>query len=306
MKDQILFIPGRYKYDGNHSSTNEDLIFISLSPTPSLPLRRTPRPTVEDDNDLEVDEAQLPLKDGSDLSLESSNSDDDPFRKRTLPTPRGAASQKNADPDFLDIHEISADAFFLNAKNKANKLFYLIMNEINTPLPLLRPYSGLKVGRNNRYLSRSNFKYKKYYRSNSSTLQTVDISAINSLSSSVSNLVNINETDTLTLEEIKKRLPEDYHDYINVFDRTKADNLPPHRPYDYKLEFIDNIDKSRLPRSRIYLILGYKLKQVKKYLDEYLKKGFIVPSKAPFASLVLFAEKPNGGLRFYVDYRRLN
>ena len=53
-------------------------------------------------------------------------------------------------------------------------------------------------------------------------------------------------------------------------------------------------------------MLGYKLEQVKKYLDEYLKKGFIVPSKAPFASLVLFVEKPNGGLRFYIDYRRLN
>ena len=53
-------------------------------------------------------------------------------------------------------------------------------------------------------------------------------------------------------------------------------------------------------------MLGYKLEQVKKYLDEHLKKGFIVPSKAPFTSLVLFAEKPNGGLRFYVDYRRLN
>ena len=170
MKDQILFIPSRCEYDGNHSSTNEDLTFVSLSPTPSLPLRRTPRPTVEDDNDLEVDEAQPPLKDGSDLSLESSNSDDGPSRKRTLPTPRGAASQKNADPDFLDIYKISADAFFLNIKNKANKLFSLIMNKIDTPLPPLRTYSSLKVGRNNRYLYRSNFKYKKYYRSNSPTL----------------------------------------------------------------------------------------------------------------------------------------
>ena len=71
--------------------------------------------------------------------------------------------------------------------------------------------------------------------------------------------MNINETDTLILEEIKKRLPEDYHDYIDVFDRTKADDLPLYRPYDHKLEFIDNIDKFRLPRSRIYLISGYKL-----------------------------------------------
>ena len=51
---------------------------------------------------------------------------------------------------------------------------------------------------------------------------------------------------------------------------------------------------------------GYKLEQVKKYLDEYLKKGFIIPSKALFASPILFAEKPNGGLRFCVDYRKLN
>ena len=35
-------------------------------------------------------------------------------------------------------------------------------------------------------------------------------------------------------------------------------------------------------------------------------KGFIVPSKAPFASPVLFVSKPNSRLRFYVDYRKLN
>ena len=51
---------------------------------------------------------------------------------------------------------------------------------------------------------------------------------------------------------------------------------------------------------------SYKLEQVKKYLDKYLKKGFITPSKALFVSLVLFAEKLSGGLRFYIDYRRLN
>ena len=67
-----------------------------------------------------------------------------------------------------------------------------------------------------------------------------------------------------------------------------------------------NINRFKLPRSRIYFISNYKLKQVKKYLDEYLKKNFIVLSKTLFASLVLFAEKLNNELRFYVDYRRLN
>ena len=37
-----------------------------------------------------------------------------------------------------------------------------------------------------------------------------------------------------------------------------------------------------------------------------LVKGFIEPSQAPFASPILFTKKPNGGLRFCIDYRKLN
>lgn len=45
---------------------------------------------------------------------------------------------------------------------------------------------------------------------------------------------------------------------------------------------------------------------VKRYLIEHLEKGFIEASSAPYASPVLFAKKPGGGLRFCVDYRKLN
>ena len=41
-------------------------------------------------------------------------------------------------------------------------------------------------------------------------------------------------------------------------------------------------------------------------MNEHLKKDFIVLSQALFASLILFAEKLNNDLRFYIDYRRLN
>ena len=41
-------------------------------------------------------------------------------------------------------------------------------------------------------------------------------------------------------------------------------------------------------------------------MTENLSKGFITPSHAPFASPVLMARKPGGGLRFCVDYRKLN
>ena len=45
-----------------------------------------------------------------------------------------------------------------------------------------------------------------------------------------------------------------------------------------------------------------KLQKVKEYLFKNLDKGFIVLSKASFASLILFVIKLNGSLHFCVDY----
>ena len=64
----------------------------------------------------------------------------------------------------------------------------------------------------------------------------------------------------MTLEDIKKKLLEEYYDFLDVFDRFKVDKLLFYRIYDYKLEFIDGADKAKLSYSRIYLILGLKLK----------------------------------------------
>ena len=49
-----------------------------------------------------------------------------------------------------------------------------------------------------------------------------------------------------------------------------------------------------------------ELLAVKKYLNENLKKGFIVNSQVPFISLTLFVKKPNGNLQFYINFWKLN
>ena len=49
-----------------------------------------------------------------------------------------------------------------------------------------------------------------------------------------------------------------------------------------------------------------ELKVLKKYLEENLNKGFIRASCSSTTSLVLFARKLEGGLRFCVDYKQLN
>jgi hypothetical protein len=45
---------------------------------------------------------------------------------------------------------------------------------------------------------------------------------------------------------------------------------------------------------------------LRKFLEKNLSKGFIRASLSPAVSLVLFAKKPNRGLRFYINYRALN
>jgi len=116
--------------------------------------------------------------------------------------------------------------------------------------------------------------------------------------------VNLHElSHAEALEQVKAKLSSEYHDYLDVFDRAMADQLPPHRFYDHKIELIDEKTSSR---SRLYHMSGYKLQKVKNYLIEHLNKGFISSNSASYASLILFVEKKDGSLRFCVDYRKLN
>ena len=45
---------------------------------------------------------------------------------------------------------------------------------------------------------------------------------------------------------------------------------------------------------------------LRKTLIDLIDHGFIRASQSPIGAPVLFAKKPGGGLRFYIDYRALN
>ena len=97
-----------------------------------------------------------------------------------------------------------------------------------------------------------------------------------------------------------------YYDYANVFDKSQTNILFSHRFYDHKLKFAKRTNKNILFKNRIYSILNHIFEQVKKYLNKHLKKRFIVFNYALFVSFILFVEKLNEELRFYVNYRKLN
>ena len=69
---------------------------------------------------------------------------------------------------------------------------------------------------------------------------------------------------------------------------------------------IDLIPETEPPSRSIYRLSFEETNELKKQLDELLKKGYIYPSVSPFGTPVLFVHKKDGTLRLCIDYRALN
>ncbi|KAL0153760.1 hypothetical protein M9458_050876 [Cirrhinus mrigala] len=92
-------------------------------------------------------------------------------------------------------------------------------------------------------------------------------------------------------------------DLIEVFSKTRAAALPPHRPYDCAIELLSGTCP---PRGRLYSLSIPERAAMDKYIKEALENGFIRPSTSPAGAGFFFAEKKDGGLRPCIDYRGLN
>lgn len=106
-----------------------------------------------------------------------------------------------------------------------------------------------------------------------------------------------------TMQEILAKLPPEYHDLVRAFEPKDAETLPPHRPFDHKIELLPGHTP---PNSRARAMSPNELLAVRKYIDEHLDKGFIRASTSSAAAPILLAKKPGGGIRICVDYRGLN
>lgn len=92
-----------------------------------------------------------------------------------------------------------------------------------------------------------------------------------------------------------------------MFSKAESDQLSSFRPrYNHKIKLLEGLRPENLGFSPLYRITANELEAYRKYITENLHKGFIKSSDAPWAVPILFAPKVNGGLRFYVDYRKLN
>jgi transposase InsO family protein len=113
----------------------------------------------------------------------------------------------------------------------------------------------------------------------------------------------LGKDDDVTVEEIRSKVPVQSQAYAEVFSKAASDRLPLHRLYDHRIQLES---ENTLGYSPLWHQSTEELKAIKQYLLDNLDKGFIESSQAPFASPTLFVKKPNGSLRFCVDYRKLN
>uniref|UniRef100_A0AAQ4PEP9 ribonuclease H n=1 Tax=Gasterosteus aculeatus aculeatus TaxID=481459 RepID=A0AAQ4PEP9_GASAC len=99
------------------------------------------------------------------------------------------------------------------------------------------------------------------------------------------------------------QVPSCYHHLAEVFSKSKATALPPHRPFDCA---IDLLPGSTIPKGRLYSVSGPERQAMKDYIESSLRAGLIRPSSSPAGAGFFFVGKKDGTLRPCIDYSPLN
>jgi len=98
-------------------------------------------------------------------------------------------------------------------------------------------------------------------------------------------------------------VPSEYHEFANIFSKTKAEVLPPHCPYDLKINLEEG---AQPPVDPIYFLSASEQEALKEFIEENLNMGFIQPTSSPHGAPVLFVKKKDSSLRLCVNFHGLN
>jgi hypothetical protein len=105
-------------------------------------------------------------------------------------------------------------------------------------------------------------------------------------------------------QQTDAELPKEYREFARLFSDEAADRFPPSREWDHAIDL-----KPGAPDAldcKVYPMTRDEDTALEKFLDEMVGKGYIHPSKSPYASPFFFVKKKDGKLRPVQDYRWLN
>ena len=99
-------------------------------------------------------------------------------------------------------------------------------------------------------------------------------------------------------------IPPEYQRHAKVFSEEAAQRFPPSRPWDHAIELKEGAPK--VINCKIYPITAGEDEKLREFIEEQRAKGYIRPSKSPYASPFFFVKKKDGKLQPVQDYRKLN
>jgi hypothetical protein len=98
-------------------------------------------------------------------------------------------------------------------------------------------------------------------------------------------------------------IPEEYHEFADVFSKNQADTLASHQPYDLHINLEEG---APLPPGQVYSLSETEQQALQEFLGKNLQSGFIQQTKSPLGALILFVRKKDGSLQLCVDFHRLH
>ena len=100
------------------------------------------------------------------------------------------------------------------------------------------------------------------------------------------------------------QLPEHYKRHVKVFSEEESHRLPGPRLWDHAIELKPDAPAT-LP-GKVYALTQAEQQALEEFIKEHQRKGYIRPSKSPYAAPFFFIKKKDGKLRPVQDYRRIN
>lgn len=84
---------------------------------------------------------------------------------------------------------------------------------------------------------------------------------------------------------IQVEIPKEYHDLMKVFSKKKgATELPPHRNYDYAIDFLPGTTTPR----KVYPLCPREKWAMEEYVQEALKQKYVIPAISPASAGFFF------------------
>jgi len=103
--------------------------------------------------------------------------------------------------------------------------------------------------------------------------------------------------------EARKLVLEKFHQWIKVFGKKQSKRMPMRKVWDHAIEVKEGF---MLRKGKVYLLLREEREEVREFIKEQLRKGYIQPSKSLQTAPVFFVGKKDRKKQMVQDYRYLN